>query len=395
MATRYIGEFKNLTTINASTMTGNLTITGGLNGYNGILNDAPMLSSVTLGSGVNFIDLSGYTLAQLDAMTAIDGGSGVTGNTVVLDNSVLTALPTAPIPGLTDFTIIGDAGDNGFSSGNAGTINWANLPATANELIFYGDIEYSPGGLNIINTPGTFTVNFQNNDFNDNNITITDASTTSTTDALTLILGCNLNGSEADGFHSVVTINGYATVTIDAIGVSHFATGGENSFVGFDLDSNPGAAANVFITGQASFDFGTSYFTEAGSGGGLSGYTANAIATIGTASVSVGPGGAITDTDTGQLKLASTDAHGIDASAGGGLFMSAPDTNVGEGVTVIGSSGTVNGGFELNSYNYATDSYNVIGNLLQGSLGLLSSSAAYYEYNDGALALQPVGPTAR
>ena len=36
------------TTINASTMTGNLTITGDLNGYNGILNDAPMLTSVTL-----------------------------------------------------------------------------------------------------------------------------------------------------------------------------------------------------------------------------------------------------------------------------------------------------------------------------------------------------------
>ena len=222
-----------------------------------------MLSSVMLGSGVNFIDLSGYTLAQLDAMTTIDGGSGVTGNTVVLDNSVLTGAH-APIPGLTDFTIIGDAGDNGFSSGNAGTIDWANLPSTANELIFYGDLNYSPGGLNIINAPGTFTVNFQNNNFNDNNITITDASTTSTTDALTLILGCDLNGSEAHGFHSVVTINGYATVTIDAIGVDHFATGGENSFVGFDLDPNPGAAANVFITGQATFDFGTSYFTEAG-----------------------------------------------------------------------------------------------------------------------------------
>ena len=132
-------------------------------------------------------------------------------------------------------------------------------------------------------------MNFQNNDFNDNNITITDHSTTSTTDSLTLILGCNLNGSEANGFHSVVTINGYANVTIDAIGVSHFATGGENSFVGFDLDSNPGAAGHVFITGMASFDFGTSYFTETSNGGDLSGETANAIATIGTASVSVGP----------------------------------------------------------------------------------------------------------
>ena len=374
-------EWINLTTINAATMTGNLTITGELNGYDGILNFAPMLSSVTMGSGVNWLDMSGYTLAQLDAMTAIDGGSGVTGNTVVLDNSVLTHLPTGGIPGLTDFTIIGDAGDDGFSSGTAGTINWANLPATANELIFYGDIEFSPGGLNIINTPGIFTVNFQNNDFNDNNITITDASTTSTTDALTLILGCNLNGSEADGFHSVVTINGYATVTIDAIGVSHFATGGENSFVGFDLDPNPGAAANVIITGQATFDFGTSYFTEAGTGGGLSGETANAIATIGTASVSVGPGGAITDTDTGQLYLASTDAHGIDASAGGGLFMNAPDTDTGEGVTVIGSSGNLSGvgdGFSGPGNP---------GNLLQGSLGLLSSSAAYHESNDGALAL--------
>ena len=91
-------EWINLTTINAATMTGNLTITGELNGYDGILNFAPMLSSVTMGSGVNWLDMSGYTLAQLDAMTAIDGGSGVTGNTVVLDNSVLTHLPTGGFP---------------------------------------------------------------------------------------------------------------------------------------------------------------------------------------------------------------------------------------------------------------------------------------------------------
>ena len=229
-------------------------------------------------------------------------------------------------------------------------------------------------------------MNFQNNDFNDNNITITDASTTSTTDALTLILGCNLNGSEADGFHSVVTINGYSTVTIDAIGVSHFATGGENSFVGFDLDSNPGAASNVIITGQASFDFGTSYFTEAGTGGpGLSGDN-------GERHCHHRDGVGLRRTRRSHHRhrywatdLASTDAHGIDASAGGGLFMSAPDTNIGEGVTVIGSSGTVTAG-SSDGFNCVTDP-TTLGNLLQGSLGLLSSSAGNYGYNDGALTL--------
>ena len=364
---QYQGEFSNLTTINASTMTGNLTIAGTLNDYNGILNDTPLLSSVMLGSGVNWIDMSGFTLAQLDAMTDIDGGSGVTGNTVVFDNSVLTHLPHGGIPGLTDFTIIGDAGDNGFSSSggsDAGTINWANLPATANELIFYGDIGYSGGGLNIINTPGIFTVNFQNNDFNDNAITITDASTTSTTDMVTLILGCDLNGSEANGFHSVVTINGYATVNIDAIGVSHFATGGENSFVGFDLDANPGSAVHVNISGMASFDFGTSYFTNAG-GKSFSENTANAIATVGSPSVSVGPNGAITDTDTGGLTIASTDAALIDAHLGGGLSMTAPDTNV-EGVTVLGSNVSGGFGFEFSAPGSP-------GNILQGSLGILAS----------------------
>jgi len=384
----YYGEFKNLTTINASTMTGNLTITGDLNGGNGLLSDSPLLTSVTLGSGTNFIDLSGYTLAQLDAMTIINGGTS-TGNEVVLDNSVLTGAH-APIPGLTGFTIIGDAGTDGFSSGMAGTINWANLPATANELIFYGDITYSPGGLNIINTPGIFTVNFQNNDFGDNNITISDASHTSTTDALTLSLGCNLNGSDATGFHSVVTINGYATVTIDAIGVNHFATGGENSFVGFDLDSNPGSAPHVIITGMASFDFGTSFFTQGGSGPGLQGDIANAIATIGTPSVSVGPGGVITDTDTGLLTIASTDASQIDASAGGGLSMNAPDTNVGEGVTVIGSSGALGNevGNQFSAYDHLGGTSEVPGNLLQGSLGLLTSSSTTDGANTSALADQ-------
>ena len=92
-------EWINLTTINASTMTGDLTITGELNGYNGILNFAPMLSSVTMGSGVNWLDMSGYTLAQLDAMTAISGGADSSNsNTVVFDNSVLTHLPTGGFP---------------------------------------------------------------------------------------------------------------------------------------------------------------------------------------------------------------------------------------------------------------------------------------------------------
>ena len=64
--------------------------------------------------------------------------------------------------------------------------------------------------------------------------------------------------------------------------------------------------------------------------------------------------------------------------------MSAPDTNVGEGVTVIGSSGNR----QRRVRRWVSDGdLEDPGNLLQGSLGLLSSSAAYHESNDGALAL--------
>jgi hypothetical protein len=70
-------DWVNLATVNGAGLSGTTIVTGALNGVNGLLDDAPVLTSIILGSGNNnFADLSAYTIAQLDAMTAINGGSG-------------------------------------------------------------------------------------------------------------------------------------------------------------------------------------------------------------------------------------------------------------------------------------------------------------------------------
>ena len=134
-------EFANVTTIAGGGTSGGITITGFLNEDGGLLGANNVLTSFTGGSGNDLLDASGFTAGHLASLPAgaFDGGGGI--NEVILANDVLTS--GTPLTFLANFTIIGDAGDNGPSAAPAGVIDFANLPAGANELIFYGDLEPS------------------------------------------------------------------------------------------------------------------------------------------------------------------------------------------------------------------------------------------------------------
>ena len=206
-----------------------------------------MLTSFTGGSGNDLLDASGFSAGHLASLAAgaFDGGGGI--NEVILANDVLTS--GTPLTFLANFTIIGDAGDNGPSAAPAGTIDFANLPTGANELIFYGDLDFSATGLMIINAPATFTVNFQNFDFNDNAITIHGPANASVNN-LTIEVGCNLNGSSAHGLGGPWTVTNYDNIDIQVIGHSYIGThDGDSGFIATPAAGSGVTGVTVTLTG--------------------------------------------------------------------------------------------------------------------------------------------------
>jgi len=329
-------EFFNVTTINGSGMTGNLVITGGLNedqGDHGIIDDdtpggtGSALTSISGGSGSDFFDLSSLHGTQIAAMT-IAGGGGT--NTAVFANEVLTGLTAAL--NMTGIQVVGDGGDFGGGNDPAGTINWALLPG-ATELKFYHGITWTPGGLVLNNFAATGTVDFQDENFHDNDVTITAANTTATTNALTLIFGSTQTGDSANGVDGHWEVSGYGSINIVVNAYTDLADSG------FVATANPGGGITINISGTGDLDFGN---TDIGFPWNLNDVGTPSIQTI---------GGVINDTSSGYLWLGATDASVINASAGG-LDMEQPGTWLGA-FSVSGSSGSG------------------INNFLQGTLGPL------------------------
>jgi hypothetical protein len=91
-------DFSNVTSIDASANTGGVNITGAsyAGAGAGLLTNNTVLTSFTGGAGNDTIDLSNMTLAQLQAVTTLDGKAGV--NTLKVDGAILnttTALTDA------------------------------------------------------------------------------------------------------------------------------------------------------------------------------------------------------------------------------------------------------------------------------------------------------------
>ena len=198
----------------------------------------------------NFVDLSGFNSLGTATISVAAG-------TVVLSDDVL--LSGSPIVIGTP-TNIGYGGDDGHGPGANGTINWANLPSSANTLTFYHGVEDFPANnsgdafLNIVNTPNTFTMNLQDENFHHNDFFIT-AATPAAGNTFILDIGSNAGtigvlgatGGTPNDIEDTWTVTGYSTVNIHLAGSNdvHLASSG-----GFVANSGGFGATTINISGS-------------------------------------------------------------------------------------------------------------------------------------------------
>jgi hypothetical protein len=333
-------EFGNVATIK-DTASGAQVITGGLQTtfatkeFTGFLTDNTALTSLTVTSTNtgNFVDLSSF-----ESITGIT--ISVAAGTVVLDDEVLFG--SSPIV-LGTPTNIGFGEVQGSSPGNDGTINWANLPTSANTLTFYTDVDNFPGStLSVVNTPNTFTMNLQDENFNHNAFVIT-AATPAATNTFNLDIGSNAGtigvlgatGFTPNDINENWTVTGYGNINIHLAGSEDVHLASEGGF----FASAPGGGVAITISGSlvgSEMEFGN-----------VSGVTLdnfdlfNSLAAQAARGVSTDDG-TITDTAKTFLELGATDAVTITATTAGGLDMQDPDTDIDGTFVVTGSTHNFN-----------------------------------------------------
>ena len=332
-----VANFKD-TASGAQVITGALQEDGAFKDYTGFLADNTALPnggslSVTSTNSGNFVDLSGFNSLGTATISVAAG-------TVVLSDDVL--LSGSPIAIGTP-TNIGYGGDAGDGPGDDGTINWANLPSSANTLTFYHGVEDSPGDtLSVVNTPNTFTMNLQDEDFHHNNFTII-AATPAASNTFNLDLGSNAGtigvlgatGDTPNDINENWFVSGYGNINIHLAGSDDVHLASEGGF----FASAPGGGVAITISGSlvdSEMHFGN-----------VSGVTLddfelfNSLAAQAARGVSTG-GGTITDTAKTFLELGATDATTITATTAGGLDMEQPGTDIGGPFVVTGSTGNFN-----------------------------------------------------
>ena len=310
-------DFSKVTSIDATANTGGVTITGAETG--GLISANTVLTKILGGAGNDFFDLTGYTQAQIQAMT-INGGAGA--NRVAIQSGIATSATLTPLTNLTNEQTVDLAGALG------GTLNDANFAGVTqfNMVTTTG----GPGSslsadLAVTNAVNGLTFNFNNSNLGGHNFTITDASTTATTDAVTLGVGAITGGT------GTVTVNGFST---DNIVISSTANlSGGFAAAGFLANPNPGAGVTLNYSGGGGAGVNGMYLGDTNVGLGTE--------VIGTTTV-LTQHGVIHDTAAAYLVLGVTDAVLIDASGStgdgvnDGLYMAAPDSSL--NITVKGAA---------------------------------------------------------
>ena len=294
--------FLNLTTIDASASTGNVTVTSSII-------TGGLLTVVKGGSGNDTFDLSNaaYTPAVINAMTTLDGGTGTT-ETLILNNTVLTTTTALTTP--THFPIFGDIDPSG-------TINMALLPTSIKEIEFFG---FPTGALTINSAPAVFTLDqsYYSESWNGNPLAISAADTTALTNVATIVFGVN-GGGDLGG--SLIT-TGYGTVNLSVVSsTSEILAGGS-------FNANLGGSEVVNISGNSHLIVSSNF------GGGPSG--SDSLILSGTSTT-------INDTDSAAVSIGSTNAAVVNAASSGGLSLGA-DTNYSgtTGDTITGSTTAAN-----------------------------------------------------
>jgi hypothetical protein len=310
------GSQNNITSIDASAMTaGGLTVAGAATiatggGAAAYLGTGSLLTTFK-GSqaGTNILDLSGTGASTVTGLTVTDTAAAT--NTVILSSAVASALSA----NLSSFSNVQNIGVYQTSTLAGASINDAYLNGAATIKLYsdtattaaFGNVTVinaingltvDPGG--VLGTGGSYTVGVS-------------SATTSGASTLTVKFG---TGSAA-------------LATDDTINLGTTA-GGETT-----VNLVVGTAASLTLSGVITET------SNAGQSGALAISGMGAVTLSGGVSFAGGSGSAITDTDTSSLSLAATNAASINASAGGGLIMTAADTSL-TGAVITGATSYAN-----------------------------------------------------
>jgi hypothetical protein len=388
LGTDAAGNFADLKSINASTATGAVIITGAGSGFGlgnalstsgggaapaagtggnpgwlfgsaaGLLNGNTVFNSYTgTAASLNILDVSSENVAQFAAGKFV--GNTATGivNQLVVSDAVATTTSATTF-----------ANDTGWQqldvTGIGGTINEANLPTTVND-IFY--LTTSTAAVVVKNAVTGLTIDTEAN-AGGNALTVTSAAAAGASSTLSVVVGDatwaanGVLGTEALG---ALTITGESVVNISSVGgiapVSANAIGFVSLTPVLTLNEVVNISGNTAVTiGTAGTgaiaDFNPTSPTTLNFNNMTINDTDSAVVTLVGGLAFAVPG----DTAGGSLGNplnGSTNAEVINAATSGGLIMQAADINYTAALTTAGSVGDVITGSATG------------GNVLQGSIG--------------------------
>ena len=330
------GEFLGLKTIDTTGVTGNVYISGaggevggaaateffGVNGFlasagGGVVGAGNLaLTSVKMGNGNNFLDISQDNLANITALgTTIAMGTGT--NTLVTDNTVATSGAA-----LTFYTGVTTLGDANAGAGGAGAINLANLGV--NSIDLFGDATMA-GAIAITKAGNNFALDIGSADAGAFAIAVT-STTPGSAFVENISIGENDSPDGGPGEYSAVgamTLTGFGTDNIASIGGGKAGVNFNtiNSLLATDATIAP---VTVAISGNAELHLlangvalPTTFIGTQFLGGGPA-YSL----------VEIGNGTFFTDTDTALVRFdGSVFVNSIIATTSGGLVMDSFDTS--------------------------------------------------------------------
>jgi hypothetical protein len=369
----FAGDHQKVTSIDASGTTGSFYITGGAAGNSsnalssglnpgglfgsaaGFLNDATgfALTTFKLGTGVDTLDVSSASVAQVGALTTVPAATTAATNEIIVASAVADTTTGSTFTNIKGFSILGDVAAGG-------TINMANLPSSIND-IFYQTA--SSGALVINNQIAALTVDTEANGAG-NAITVgLVGPAPGLSDNFTLIVGDKTTA--ASGTVGAVTLTGDEVVTI----ISQGAAG--NTVGPVSLTPSLSGNEQVTIGGNQTITIGSAgagAVADLTTGGALIFNNLTMTITDSKAVTLVGatgggplfepiPGDTAIGSGAGNPLSNSTNAVTINAATSGGLIMRAGDANFTASGTVAGSAGDLITG--------ATGFSNVLG----GSIG--------------------------
>jgi len=356
LGTSFQGQWQLLKSIDESATTGKAIITGasagnpthflasaanplwlfgsnaGLLDNTGVAGAQFNLTNVKLGTGLDVLDISSATAAQVAALTTVAGTGSPTGDILIVQDSVATTTLAATFANIAGFTTLGIGGPT-VAQGAAGTINMANLPASINNITY---MTRANGAVTVNNGVSTLTVNVNHNSPNalPNNSTplAINAAGTGLTDSLSVILGdgtgtvggingpnisfapVGAGGSAIDG----LSTKGYENVSIVSNGPAGQGNVLSGNSFGDVFTATAGAFEVLAISGNAQL-FTNAIFVDGLGGTGVINDTLNAPLDIWAFGNNVNPSVA------SGPNFIATNAAAINAATSGGVFMGGSD----------------------------------------------------------------------